>query len=324
MDILLQVLLLVVGFALLIKGADFFVEGSGSIARKLQIPDIIVGLTIVAMGTSAPELAVSISAALGGSSDIAVGNAVGSNIINILVILGLSAVIVPIIVDKSMFKRDFPALLLTAVLLPVIAIVFDNQIGLAAGLIFIAIFALYLFLTVRAAIAYRKSGAAEGESKIKILPWWQSILYTIGGAAVIVLGGNLSVEAAKKIAAACGISEAIIGLTVVALGTSLPELVTSVVAAKKGSSDIALGNIVGSNIFNVLLILGATSIIKPINVASNSIIDMLILLGITIYLFIVCVTTKKINRVVGVSFLALYVGYTVYLICFSGQAVPVA
>lgn len=313
MEILLQVLLLVVGFVLLIKGADFFVDGSGSIARKLQIPDIIVGLTIVAMGTSAPELAVSVSAALGGSTEIAMGNVVGSNILNILIILGVSALIVPLAVDKSMFKRDFPVLLLTAVLLPAMALLFGNEVGLIAGIIFLVIFAFYIFLAVRAAIAYRKSGAGDGESKIKVLPWWQSILYTIGGAAVIVFGGNLSVEAAKKIAAACGISEAIIGLTVVALGTSLPELVTSVIAAKKGSSDIALGNIVGSNIFNILFILGTTAVIKPVPVPQSGFVDMMVLLGITVLLFIICVTTKKINRVAGASFLALYVAYATYL-----------
>lgn len=323
MEILLQVLLLVVGFALLIKGADFFVDGSGSIARKLQIPDIIVGLTIVAMGTSAPELAVSVSAALGGSTEIAMGNVVGSNILNILIILGISALIVPLAVDKSMFKRDFPVLLLTAVLLPAMALIFGNEVGLIAGIIFLVIFAFYIFLAVRAAIAYRKSGAGDGESKIKVLPWWQSILYTIGGAAVIVLGGNLSVEAAKKIAAACGISEAIIGLTVVALGTSLPELVTSVIAAKKGSSDIALGNIVGSNIFNILFILGTTAVIKPVPVPQNGYVDMLFLLGITVLLFIICVATKKINRIAGGTFAALYVAYATYLF-LSMPAQPVA
>lgn len=313
MELLWQCLLLIVGFLMLIKGADFFVEGSGSIARKLRIPDIIVGLTIVAMGTSAPELAVSVSAALGGSSDIAVGNAVGSNILNILVILGLSAIIIPLAVDKSMFKRDFPMLLLTAVLLPVSALVFGNEIGLIAGIIFVAVFAFYLFLTVKSAIAYRKSGAADDTSTIKILPWWLSILYTVGGAVVIIFGGNISVNAATKIAHDLEISEAIIGLTIVALGTSLPELVTSVVAAKKGCSDIALGNIVGSNIFNVLLILGTTSIIKPIPVTFDGIMDMLILLCVTVYLFVACFITKKISRPVGVSFIVLYVGYTAYL-----------
>ena len=300
MEILLQVLLLVVGFVLLIKGADFFVDGSGSIARKLQIPDIIVGLTIVAMGTSAPELAVSVSAALGGSTEIAMGNVVGSNILNILIILGVSALIVPLAVDKSMFKRDFPILLLTAVLLPAMALLFGDKVGLIAGIIFLVIFVFYIFLAVRAAIAYRKSGAGDGESKIKVLPWWQSILYTIGGAVVIVFGGNMSVEAAKKIASACGISEVIIGLTVV-----------------------ALGNIIGSNIFNILFILGTTAVIHEVPVPVGGYVDMLFLLGITVLLFIICVATKKINRIAGGTFVALYVAYATYLF-LSMPAQPVA
>lgn len=313
MSVVMPYIMLILGFFLLIKGADFFVDGSGSIARKLRIPDIIVGLTIVAMGTSAPELAVSVSAALGGSSDISLGNVVGSNLLNILVILGLSAVIVPLSVDKSMFKRDFPMLLVTAVVLPLICIIGGNQVDLAGGLIMIVVFVLYIVMTVKSAIDYRKNGNTTDEDNIKILPWWKSILFTIGGAIVIIIGGNISVDSATEIARQLGISEAIIGLTVVALGTSLPELVTSVVAARKGNSDIALGNIVGSNIFNVLLILGTTSVIKPFAVSADSIIDMIILLGVTIYLIIVSATGKKINRAEGVSFLVLYCLYTVYI-----------
>lgn len=315
MDIILPYILLVVGFFLLIKGADFFVDGSGSIARKLRIPDIIVGLTIVAMGTSAPELAVSISAALGGSSDIAIGNVVGSNILNILVILGLSAVIIPLKVDASMFKRDFPMLLASAVLLPAVCILGGKRVGRIGGLCLLALFVFYMIITVRSAIAYRKNsdGQAEDTSEIKILPWWKSIVFTIGGAIVIVIGGKISVNAATDIAKMLGLSEAIIGLTVVALGTSLPELVTSVIAAKKGCSDIALGNIVGSNIFNTLLILGTTAVIRPFSVATASIIDTIILLGITIYLIIASATSKKIGRKEGSSFLLIYIVYAVYI-----------
>lgn len=314
MSAVLPYIILVFGFFILIKGADFFVEGSSSIAKKLRIPDIIVGLTIVAMGTSAPELAVSVSAALGGSSDIAIGNVVGSNLLNILIILGISSVIVPLSVDKSMFRRDFPVLLVTAVLLPLLTLVGGMYIGRIAGVILIAVFAFYLFLTVRSALAYRKSGAPEEESgNIKVLPWWRSILYTVGGAVVIIIGGKLSVNSATDIARQLNISEAIIGLTVVALGTSLPELVTSVVAARKGNSDIALGNIVGSNIFNVLLILGVTSVIKPFNVTMDSLIDQIILLGITVYLLIMSFAGNKITRLKGVSFLIIYVAYAVYI-----------
>ena len=326
MEYVLPYILLIVGFVALIKGADFFVEGSCSIAKKLKIPDIIIGLTVVAMGTSAPELAVSVSAALGGSTDIAIGNVVGSNMINTLVILGLSAVIAPIMVDKSVFKRDIPMLLVTAIVLPIIVLLSkntvvggveaDNMVGRLGGAILVALFAFYIFLAVKAALDYRKKHADEPDSngdEVKEIPWWKSILFTIGGGAVVVIGGRISVNAATDIAHQIGLSEAVIGLTVVALGTSLPELVTSVVAARKGNSDIALGNIVGSNIFNVLLILGTTSVIKPVPVPFASLIDLFILLGITVYLAITAWTGKKLSRLEGASFLVLYVIYTVYL-----------
>lgn len=283
MSTVMPYILLIVGFFILIKGADFFVEGSSSIAKKLRIPDIIVGLTIVAMGTSAPELAVSVSAALEGSSDIAIGNVVGSNILNILIILGIASVIVPITVDKSMFKRDYPMLLVTAVLLPILAVVGGNHIGVIGGIILMAVFAFYIFLAVKSALAYRKTHGNDPDGEnIRVLSWWRSILYTVGGAIVIIIGGKMSVSGATDIAHQLGISEAIIGLTIVALGTSLPELVTSVVAARKGNSDIALGNIVGSNIFNVLFILGITAAIKPFDVTTDSLIDQIILLGVSV------------------------------------------
>lgn len=311
---ILPYILLVFGFFILIKGADFFVEGSSSIAKKLRIPDIIVGLTIVAMGTSAPELAVSVSAAVGGSSDIAIGNVVGSNLLNILIVLGVSAIIVPLAVDRSIFKRDFPMLMITAVILPVMTLIGDNQIGRIAGIILLVLFVGYIFLTVRAALAYRKNEAEKNESEtIKVLPWWKSILFTVCGAAVIVIGANLSVDNAVIIAGQLGISEAVIGLTVVALGTSLPELVTSVVAAKKGNSDMALGNVIGSNIFNVLLILGTTATIKPFAVEFTTLIDQFILLGVTAYLLVTSITGKRISRVEGATYVLIYVGYTVYL-----------
>ncbi len=313
MSVILPYILLIIGFLTLIKGADFFVEGSGSIARKLCIPDIIVGLTIVAMGTSAPELAVSVSAALSGSSDISLGNIVGSNLLNILIVLGISTVITPIIVDKSLFKRNFPVLIVTAVVLPLIALINGNRIGRIGGIILIAFFVFYIILTVRSALNYRKNHNEPETEKIKVMSWWKSIVFTIGGAAAVVIGGQISVNAATNVAHQLGISEAIIGLTVVALGTSLPELVTSAVAAKKGNSDMALGNIVGSNIFNVLLILGTTAIIKPFPVSMESIIDQLIVLVVTLLLIIFSKTGRKISRGEGVTFLVLYVIYAVYL-----------
>ena len=315
MEYVLPYLFLIAGFAILIKGADFFVDGSCSIAKKLHVPDLVVGLTIVAMSTSAPELAVSVSAAIDGSSDIAVGNVVGSNLLNILVILGLSALIKPLLLDKELLKRDIPVLLLTAVLLPILTFFGKNHLGRIVGAILIVLFITYIALTVRSALRFRKNNpttAAESE-EIKSSSWLQSIIYTVCGAVMIILGGNFSVDAATDIAHQLGVSEAVIGLTIVALGTSLPELVTSVVAAKKGNSDIALGNIVGSNIFNILFILGTTTVILPIHVDAHALIDQIILLGVTIVLAITAFTGKKLSRIEGATYLLLYVGYAVYL-----------
>lgn len=315
MSAVLPYFLLAFGFFILVKGADFFVEGSSSIAKRFNIPDIIVGLTIVAMGTSAPEAAVSITAAFNGSSGIAIGNVVGSNILNLLLVLGVASVILPLSVDKAIFKRDYPFLIVSSILLPVLCLIFDLKLGRIAGLIMFALFLTYMVLTVKAALAYRKNNAsAESGEQIKVLPMWKSLLYTIGGAVVIVWGGNLSVDNATEIAKQLGISDALIGLTVVAIGTSLPELVTSVVAAKKGSTDMALGNVIGSNLFNVLFILSITSLICPFKIDMNSIIDQFILLAVTIYVFICAFTKRKIVRLEGVSFLLIYAAYTAYII----------
>ena len=316
---LLPYLFLVVGFAALIKGADFFVDGASSIAKKFGIPDIIVGLTIVAMGTSAPELATSVSAAFAGSNEIAVGNVLGSNLMNILIILGLSAVIKPLAVDSSMFKRDIPVMLICTAILPISTLLgryLPGQYKLSriVGLILVLFFAFYLFLTVRSALTYRKEHAnEEPDESVKSFPWWKSILFTVGGAVMIIIGANFAVESAIAIAKQLNIGEDVIALTVVALGTSLPELITSVVAAKKGNSDIALGNIVGSNIFNILLILGTTLVISPINVSFVTLIDEFILLGVTCYLSLTAFTGKRLSRIEGASYLVLYVGYATYL-----------
>ena len=229
-------------------------------------------------------------------------------------------------VDKSVFKRDIPMLLVTAIAVPAIVLLTkntltggveaDHMVGRLGGAILVALFAFYIFLTVKAALDYRKKHADDPEAdgdEVKEFPMWKSLLYTVLGGAVVVIGGRISVNAATDIAHQIGLSEAVIGLTVVALGTSLPELVTSVVAARKGNSDIALGNIVGSNIFNVLLILGTTSVIKPVPVAFTSIIDLFINLGVTVYLAIAAWTGKKLSRLEGASFLVLYVVYTAYL-----------
>ncbi len=314
-------LILIASFAALIKGADFFVDGSGSIARKLRIPDFIVGLTIVAMGTSAPELAASVSAAIAGKSDLAIGNVVGSNLLNILVILGISALILPPVVDRVLFKRDVPFLLLTAIVLPLMLLLGGRDEGgkyilnWVSGIVLLSLFVLYLFLTIRSALAYRRAHpqAAEEESDIKVLPWWKSILFTLLGAALIVLGGKFAVSSASDIARQFGVSEAMIGLTVVAFGTSLPELVTSAIAARKGNSDIAIGNVVGSNIFNVLLILGTTVMIRPVPADMTMLIDLFVVLGASLLFALTAWTGKKLSRTEGISFLLAYAAYMVYV-----------
>ncbi len=313
-------LILIASFAALIKGADFFVDGSGSIARKLRIPDFIVGLTVVAMGTSAPELAASVSAAVAGKSDLAIGNVVGSNLLNILVILGISALILPPVVERTLYRRDVPVLLLTAVILPVMLLVggkgADGKYALnfVSGSILLALFFLYLFLTIRSALVYRRTHPdMQEEDGVKVLPWWKSILFTLLGASLIVLGGKFAVDSASDIARQFGVSEAMIGLTVVAFGTSLPELVTSAIAARKGNSDIAIGNVVGSNIFNVLLILGTTVLIRPVPADVTMLIDLFVVLLASLIFAFAGFTGKRISRTEGATFLGLYAAYMVYV-----------
>ena len=304
--------LLIAGFVLLIKGADLFVDGSSSIAKKLRIPGIIVGLTIVAMGTSAPEAAVSISATLKGSNEIAVGNVVGSNILNLLLVVGISALIRPMKVDKSILKVDFPVEMLSAVVLLLMCMVSSLVINRIEGIILFALFVTYMVITVKRALKYRQNTAENPDEET--MSWLKSILFVIIGAAAVIAGGQLTVNSAKTIAESWGVSETLIGLTVVALGTSLPELVTSVIAAKKGESDMALGNVIGSNIFNIFFILGMTGAIHPIKVDMVSIYDIAVLIAISVISFIFAATRKKIARAEGVSMLVMYSAYTAYII----------
>lgn len=309
------IIVLLIGFLLLVKGADWFVEGASSIAKKIKIPSFVIGLTIVAFGTSAPELAVSVTAALKGSNDIAIGNVVGSNIFNTLVVLGMSAAIMPIIVEKGMIKRDYPMSIFVSLLLGVLAmdtILWKKpgmQIGRGDGIILLLVFAVYMFMTVKAGIQNRIE-----DEPIEELSLWKSILIAVLGLAGIVLGGDWSVDGAKEIARILGMSEALIGLTIVAIGTSLPELVTSIVAARKGENDIAVGNVIGSNIFNILLILGVSSVIHPMDVSQTYLYDigMLILTMLAVYLPIA--KTKKVGRGTGIVMVLCYVVYTGYLI----------
>lgn len=312
----LSVLKLVIGFILLVKGADLFVDGSSSVAKKFGIPSVVIGLTIVAFGTSAPELAVSMSAALKGSNDIAIGNVVGSNIFNTLVVLGASAALTPIAVEKGIIKKDYPLSIFAAVLLAVLSldVIFGKDamtISRVDGIILLVCFAFFLYSTIKSAL----SGKTEvEEEEIKNIPIWKSLVFIGIGLAGIVWGGDLSVEGAKAIARFFGLSEALIGLTIVAFGTSLPELVTSVIAAKKGESDIAVGNVVGSNIFNIFLIIGASATILPMNVSSSYVFDMAALVATMVIPFIVIAKTKKVSRAQGLIMIAAYVAYTIYLI----------
>ena len=300
-------LLLLIGFILLIKGADLFVDGSSSIAGILKVPSVIIGLTIVAMGTSAPEAAVSINAGLSGNSDISLGNIVGSNIFNLLVVIGACAVIFPGKADEDILKRDLWWNIGVSVLL--LAAIFDGNLSRLEGLIFLAVFVFYLGLMVRSAMKNRMES-----TPMDVLPLWKSLLFVAGGLAAVVFGGDMVVDNASLIAKAWGMSDTLVGLTIVAIGTSLPELVTSITATKKGDSGIALGNAVGSCIFNILFILGMASTLSPINAVPELIIDTIILIAVTILILAVAKTGKKTTRLEGSICVAAYIIYTAYII----------
>lgn len=309
MEILVQIILLVVGFTMLIKGADWFVEGASGTADKFGIPQIIIGLTIVAFGTSAPEAAVSITAAISGNGGISIGNVVGSNILNILIILGLTAVIKPVLVDKSMIRVQIPFMIGITILLFVLGY-FGKEIGLIDGIIMWAVFLCFLAYLVQ--VVRKENVEVEEKSKNKKL--WKLIVATIVGLVIIVWGSNVTVDAAKSLARMMGLSERFIGLTIVALGTSLPELCTSVVAAKLGKADIAVGNIVGSNIFNILFVLGTTALITPITFEAKFFVDAAVAIGASILLFFCVFKKHKLNRLSGAIMLLCYGGYFIYLL----------
>lgn len=313
-------ILLLVGFGLLIKGADIFVDGASAIAKKLGIPPVIVGLTIVSIGTSAPELAVSLISALEGSNDIAIGNVLGSNLFNSLMVLGVTAIVLPIVIVKKKVKSDFLINLCVTVLLFILT--FDSLFGSSSntisrfdGLILVVICIAYMiFLVLKA----KKTNMPEPTEEEKNINVFIKILLIIIGATGIVCGGQLVVNSATKIATSLGMSEKLVGLTIVAMGTSLPELVTSVVAALKGENDIALGNVLGSNIFNMLLILGTSSLISSIVVESGLMIDFIYLIAVTIIMFVLIFVNnkeeKKLGKIEGGLLVALYIVYTIYII----------
>ena len=318
----LVLVFLVIGFVLLIKGADFFVEGSSSVAKRLHVPSIIIGLTIVAMGTSLPETAVSVSASIAGNNELAVSNVVGSNIFNLMVVIGVCAMIAAVNVAKETIKRDIPFSLICAGLLLIFGIVgFGDKAGMILGrldgVIFLCAFAGYIFYMVKIALKASKEGRkVEGgsEEEIKLISVPLSILFIIGGAVAIAVGGDVTVDAASRIASDLGMSQTLIGLTIVSIGTSLPELVTSIVAARKNEVDMALGNAIGSNIFNILMVLGIASAISPITIITENIIDLCVLIAFTVCVWIFASSRRKVGRPEGFIMVLLYAIYAVYII----------
>ena len=303
----MEYILLIIGFVLLIKGADFFVDGASSVAAKLKVPSLIIGLTVVSMGTSLPEAAVSISASLTGNNAISLGNVIGSNIFNLLMVVGISSVILPIVTDRAVLKRDMPVnISITVVLL---FMLLDGRLSRVEAIILLVFFVAYLLLLVRSALKNR-----EEAEETKVLTWFKSILFILLGAGAVIGGGQLVVNSSKTIAINLGMGETLVGLTVVAFGTSLPELVTSIVAAKKGDSGIAMGNVVGSCIFNILFILGMTATIKPLTAGVEFFIDTGILIAVCLVMLLFAFTKKKTDRLEGAACVAIYAAYTAYII----------
>lgn len=310
----MEYLLLLLGFVLLIKGADFFVDGSSSVAKLLKVPSIIIGLTVVAFGTSMPEASVSITAALQGQNGLAISNVLGSNMFNLLVVLGASALMQPVVANKNVINKEFPFSIAITALLAILCTKFQfggtYELGRIGGIVLLVLFVAFVTGQVMGALKARQED--EGE-EVETLPVWKCIIFIIGGIAGIVYGGDLVVDAATVIAENFGFSQTFIGLTIVAMGTSLPELVTSVVAAKKGENDLALGNVVGSNIFNVLLILGSSAAICPIAVEAVAVVDMLILIEFSILGYFLAKSKYELSKKEGVLFLVLYAIYFVYI-----------
>ena len=309
---MLKYILLIVGFILLIKGADFFVDGSSAVAKRLKVPALIIGMTIVAMGTSLPETSVSVSASVLGKNDLAISNAVGSNIFNLMVVCGVCAVLCPMAIGKETLKKDLPfSIIVAGVLLALGAV--TGTVMRWGGVILLALFAFFLYMMISSAKKARDAGELTEEDEYKIMPVWKCLAFIIGGAAAIAVGGKMVVDGASDIARAFGMSDNLIGMTIVALGTSLPELVTSIVAARKGEVDMALGNVVGSNIFNILFVLGIASTISPIAFTMQNTIDTAVLIAMSLLVLILCLPKKKLLRWHGGLMLAVYAGYTTYI-----------
>lgn len=308
---------LIVGFVFLVKGADFFVDGSSSIARIFNIPSVVIGLTIVSFGTSLPELAVSLTSAIKGVNGIAFGNVAGSNIVNLLLVAGTAAAISPMQVEKSILRKDFPfSVLVAAALLLLISDTAlsggtENVISRADGLILLLFFAIFMYSTVSYSLSSQREAEDDEDSEKPSLI--KNIFFTLLGLFGVIAGGQAVVKSASFIAQAAGMSETLIGLTIVAFGTSLPELVTSIIAARKGENDIAIGNVVGSNIFNILFILGISTSIKPVSVEASSLYDVLMLIGASAIVWIMARPKYRLGRTAGITMLVLYGAYTAWI-----------
>ena len=314
LDVILMIGMLLLGFVLLIKGADFFVDGSSAVAKKLKVPSLIIGMTIVAMGTSLPECAVSVTASLAGSNGLAIGNAVGSNIFNLMVVCGLCALFCPLAIQKSTLLKEFPFSVVIALLLLVFGLT-GWTVTRWEGAVLIVLFILFIVWMILSAKKRQAEGLLEAEEDSgKQLSVFLCIVYIVGGAAAIAVGGNLVVDSASDLAKLFGMSDTLVGLTVVALGTSLPELATSVAAARKNELDMALGNVIGSNIFNILFVLGIAIVISPLTFAMENIIDIALLCAMSLLVWLFCWKRKAIVRWHGVVMLLLYAAFLAYII----------
>lgn len=307
MRMILAIVLLVAGFVLLVKGADWFVDGSAGIAARFGIPQLVIGLTIVAMGTSAPEAAVSITAAMSGNAGITIGNVIGSNILNVLLILGITAVMIDVPVKRSTIKWEMPFMHLITIVLAVLGWT-GGIIDRTEGIVLWVLFLIYLGYLFRMA---KKDSEEEGE---ELLPLWKQLLMLIVGIGCVIFGSDLTVDNATILAEALGMDDRLIGLTIVAFGTSLPELVTSVTAARKGKADIAIGNIVGSNVFNILFVVGTTALITPVTFKTGFLFDSAVALAAGLMLWFGVMKEQKLKRPVGVLMLIAYAVYFLYLL----------
>lgn len=314
MNVVLMLVFLIGGFVLLVKSADWFVDGACALSEKLKIPAYVIGLTVVAFGTSLPEAAVSLTASIQGSNEIAIGNVVGSNIFNTIVVLGVSALFSPIFVKNTLLKRDFPFCIgITALMLVLMLTLSGGRVGLTRidGVILLVFFAAFMAFSI---IGSKKDAPPEDVPKLADMPMWKCIVLILVGIVGVIAGGQLTVNGAKSLAYMVGLSEKVIALTVVAIGTSLPELVTSVIASRKNQNDLAVGNVIGSNIFNILFILGALAAVSPIYSDMSTVIDACVLLAVVSVTYVFTLTRKKLGRAEGAVMVGVYIAYTAYLL----------